>query len=219
MTLALDHVALRCGDLNAGANTFARETGLALGPGGKHPRMGTHNRLLFTGGDTYLELISIDPTAANPEEPRWFGLDDVLPDAAPTLSFWVLRVTDLDAALSIARDHGLDLGAPLALSRGTLNWRLAVRQDGNLPLGGCAPVLIEWPEGVHPTQTMAETGVTVSRLEVRHPDASSILAACTALGGLPDTVYVDNGGPEISVTLRKSSGQDVVIRSQGGIRQ
>ena len=38
--------------------------------------MGTHNRVLGMAGGMYLEVIAIDPDAAAPERPRWFGLDE-----------------------------------------------------------------------------------------------------------------------------------------------
>ena len=48
--------------------------------GGEHPLMGTHNRLLKIEtpqfARAYLEIIAIDPRAADPRRKRWFDLDN-----------------------------------------------------------------------------------------------------------------------------------------------
>ncbi len=55
--------------LRDGAQNIAT-LGIAPGPGGVHPFMGTHNRLLRLGPRLYLELIAIDPDAPAPAQPR-----------------------------------------------------------------------------------------------------------------------------------------------------
>lgn len=74
----LDHLVVAARDLDSGARWLERQLGVPLVPGGAHVLMGTHNRLLrLAGGERlYLELIAIDPAAAPPSRPRWFGLDD-----------------------------------------------------------------------------------------------------------------------------------------------
>ena len=99
---------------------------------------------------------------------------------------------NLDDALNLAQQSGLDLGVPEDLSRGPLEWRLSVPPTGILPLGGAAPILIEWPEGVHPTSTMEDAGVVLRNLTVRHPNASAIAAFVQNLGGsLPKVTFAD----------------------------
>ena len=211
MSLALDHIGLICGDLDAGAQAFHRDTGVELGPGGTHPRMGTHNRLLNTGGGTYLELIAVNPAAPKPDQPRWFGLDAVGPDQGPRLSFWMVRVDDLDAAIRIAGAEGYDAGQPVAMSRGDLSWRLSIRADGALPFDGAAPIMIEWPEGTHPTQNMAAGGLTLRKLHVRHPHADRISACCRALGGVPDHVEFATGDVTLVADMAADTGGRVRI--------
>ena len=77
MTLrsALDHLVVVCRDLAQGAAWLRERTGVEPQPGGKHKLMGSHNALLRLGARTYLELLAIDPAAAQPARPRWFGLD------------------------------------------------------------------------------------------------------------------------------------------------
>jgi catechol 2,3-dioxygenase-like lactoylglutathione lyase family enzyme len=66
MKSTLDHLAIVAPDLDSGCAFVSRVLGVDLQPGGAHPRMGTHNRLLRLGPDTYLEVIAIDPSAQRP---------------------------------------------------------------------------------------------------------------------------------------------------------
>jgi hypothetical protein len=58
--------------------------------------MGTHNRVMGLYGGLYLEVIAIDPSAAAPDRPRWFGLDgDLMRQRlrdGPFLAHWAARV-------------------------------------------------------------------------------------------------------------------------------
>ena len=67
--LVLDHIAVAATDLAAGAQAVEAKLGLPLQPGGQHPHMGTHNRLMTLGPD-YLEVIAIDPEGAAPAQPQ-----------------------------------------------------------------------------------------------------------------------------------------------------
>ena len=193
MTVALDHLGLVAGDLTNGAAEFKAMTGVDLGPGGHHPKMATHNRLLSIGGGSYLELIAPDPESASPARARWFGLDNMKAEDQVSLRFWMIRVDNLDDALNLARQSGLDLGGSEDLSRGTLQWRLSVPRTGILPLDGAEPILIEWPEGVHPTSTMEDAGVVLKNLTVRHPNASAVAAFVKDLGSSLPKVTFANG--------------------------
>ncbi|MGH6623755.1 MAG: VOC family protein, partial [Burkholderiaceae bacterium] len=72
----LDHLIVACSDLATGVSWVAERLGVEPQPGGRHEAMGTHNALLRLGARCYLEVIAIDPEAAAPARPRWFGLDD-----------------------------------------------------------------------------------------------------------------------------------------------
>ncbi len=72
----LDHLAIVAPTLEEGVAYVEKTLGVPMAAGGKHPEMGTHNRLLRLGDDIYLEVIAVDPEAPRPERPRWFGLDD-----------------------------------------------------------------------------------------------------------------------------------------------
>src|SRR3954447_8836016 len=91
----IDHLVVSAPTLAAGAAWARSAIGADPRPGGRHVRMGTHNLLLGLGPDAYLEVIATDPAAPPPGRPRWFGLDDLAPDAAPRLAAWVIRTVDV----------------------------------------------------------------------------------------------------------------------------
>ena len=62
----------------------------------------------------------------------------------------------------------------MSASRGKLSWLITVPNGGALPLDGAFPTLIQWPDGSHPSQQMADLGCRLQRLEVAHPYANLI---------------------------------------------
>lgn len=176
-----DHLVLAVRDLAAGAAWLEDHLGVKLSPGGKHLRMGTHNRLLGLGDGFYLELIAIDPDAPDPGRPRWFGLDSeaLLCDDRPRLIHWVARCDDVRAACQRATH---DPGAILPMERGDFRWRITVPADGHLPGDGILPTLIQWDVPFHPAQRLTESGCRLMKIEAFHPQARSLREALAALG-------------------------------------
>lgn len=162
--LELDHLAVSAADLAVGTARIEDLFGVRLAPGGKHPDMGTHNRLLSLGPGLYLEVIAIDAAAPPPDRPRWFDLDNF--DGPPRLTTWIVRCDRLEAALADAPEG---TGLPMQLQRGDFRWRMAVPELGQLPLGGLAPALIEWQGDAHPADRLPDAGVRLTRLVVSHP--------------------------------------------------
>lgn len=185
MTLTLDHIAISAATLEEGAAWVEMALGVPLAGGGKHPHMGTHNRLLSLG-DLYLEVIAIDPAAPKPGHPRWFDLDRF--QGAPRLTNWICRTDDLDAALAAAPPG---TGTATDLQRGDFRWRFAVPATGRLPFDDCHPALMQWQGDLHPTRTLRDHGIRLSRLEISHPQADALRSALD--GQLSD--------PRISVHL------------------
>jgi Glyoxalase-like domain len=183
MTLLLDHVTLGASSLEAGAAWLQRELGIDMPPGGKHPDMSTHNRLLNVGGERFLELLAVDPEAPPVPHRRWFGLDDPAVTARlaqhPRGIGWVVRTGDI-AAVKAASP--VDLGRTADMSRGGRTWRLTVREDGMMPFDGLVPAFIEWSPGPHPSQGMQFLGPELVALELRHPDADGLRRTLQALG-------------------------------------
>lgn len=165
----LDHLAVSCADLAEGAEAVADALGVRPEPGGQHPAMGTHNRLLSLGPDDYLEIIAINPGAPPPGRPRWFRLDEFR--GPPRLTNWVARVDDLDAALA---DASPGTGRATDLARGDFRWRMAVPDDGRLPFDDAHPALIEWQGGLKPQDRLPDAGCRLQRLEVVHPEADRL---------------------------------------------
>lgn len=184
MTLVLDHLAVTAETLEEGTTWVEERLGVATQPGGQHPVMGTHNRLLGLGPGRYLEIITVDPDAPKPGHARWFGLDSA--EGPPRLMAWVARTEDLDAALDAAPAGA---GQPLPLSRGDLVWRMSVTDTGHLPFDGLWPGLIEWESAVHPADRLPDAGVRLERLTLSHPDAPALSAR---LGNVVD-VAVEPG--------------------------
>ncbi|MBU1361702.1 MAG: VOC family protein [Gammaproteobacteria bacterium] len=196
MTASIDHLVIAAASLEEGESWCRRTLGVTPGPGGSHPLMGTHNRLLSIGGPAcpraYLEIIAIDPDAkpARGESRRWFDLDDTalrtsLAERGPQLVHFVVEVADVRAAVKALAAQGIDRGAVIEATRdtpsGLLRWLITVRDDGQRLYGGALPTLIEWGS-VHPSSGMTDSGVRLRRLEVTHPEAAELDAAYAAIG-------------------------------------
>ena len=169
MKLAFDHLAVAAADLHAGAAHVREALGVDVPPGGRHPLMATHNRLARLGEDEFLEIIVVDPDAT-PGRSRWFALDR-FGDAPPRLATWVVRTDDLDAALARLPPA---CGPAVEVTRGDLAWRLSVPEDGSMAFGGMFPTIIDWPVRPLPATRMAEVGIALESLVVRHPEAARI---------------------------------------------
>jgi hypothetical protein len=173
--LVLDHIAVAAGALATGAAEVEAKLGLTLQPGGQHPHMGTHNRLMSLGDD-YLEVIAIDPEGARPAQARWFDLDRF--QGPPRATTWICRCDDLEAALALAPEGA---GRPWDLARGDLRWRMAVPEDGILPFDGLFPALIQWQGAAHPAPRLRDLGARLVGLRLYSPAAGALRAALAPL--------------------------------------
>jgi hypothetical protein len=175
----IDHIAITAPSLEAGAEYVRRVLGVSPQTGGDHARMGTHNLLLRLGDTMYLEVIAPNPAVAAPSRPRWFALDTLARSAAPALSTWVVRTTDIRGSASAASES---LGNIEAMSRGALDWLITIPADGSLPLGGTAPVLIEWHTDEHPASRLQDQGLLLVKLELFHPEPERISRLLQSIG-------------------------------------
>lgn len=192
----LDHLVLVAPTLAAGCAHVRSILGVDPQPGGEHERMGTHNRLLRLGETLYLEVIAVNPAAAQPDRPRWFDLDICAADAPPRLAAWVARTGNLPAALA-ATDEAL--GKIEAMRRGVFEWLITVPTDGSLPLGGAAPALIEWHTDLHPALDLEDRRLSLDRLEIHHPEPERIERLLHALKivGPVDVVHEPAAAPPV----------------------
>lgn len=223
MNCALDHLVVIAPSLDEGVAWCEHTLGVTPGPGGQHPLMGTHNRLLRIDGPgferTYLEILAIEPGVTPQRQSplrRWFDMDDTqtmqqVRTQGPQLLHWVARTDTLDQALACCTEHGWDRGPALAASRmttqGLLQWRISVRDDGRRLMDGVLPTLIAWGD-VHPTDAMPCSPLALRQMHLHHPQAPALQAWADALGlqGVqwhtgPTRLYAVVHGPRGEVVL------------------
>ncbi|WBU58296.1 VOC family protein [Paracoccus sediminicola] len=156
--LEFDHLVIAAETLEAGEAWLAERLKAAPEPGGKHGFMGTHNRVWRLGAREYIELIAIDPEAAAPDRPRWFGLDSF--SGLPRLVAWVCRTGNLKPPE----------GATVTdAARGDLRWRIAIPDSGVSGSDGLEPLRIAWGDGPHPADAMPDHGLRLIGLDLDHP--------------------------------------------------
>lgn len=222
-TCVVDHLVVAADTLGHGVQWCEATLGVTPGPGGEHPLMGTHNRLLRIATPdyprAYLEIIAIHGEARAPSRRRWFDLDDPALQhqvrARPRLVHFVARTTDARAGVRALRALGLERGPLLAAQRATpgglLRWKITVRRDGQRLFYGGLPTLIEWG-ATHPADSMPDAGLGLRSLHVFHPRAADLRAAHLALG--LQGVTVAEGPPNLAATLSTPKGV-VTIESEG----
>jgi hypothetical protein len=195
--LKLDHLVIAAPTLEDGARFAATKFGVELAPGGQHPSMRTHNRLLNLHGGAYLEVIAIDPFAAPvaahaSPRPRLFALDDPsmqrrLEEHGPQLVHWAARV-DRPKSLARWREQFPQRIAPVVpMSRAGNTWKLTVPDDGAFPSwqgagDGVLPSLIQWDTPRHPGDVLPQTGIALRALTGYHPNAETVAEQLAWLG-------------------------------------
>lgn len=194
----IDHLVITGATLAEAADHGEAVLGLRFTQGGKHPAMGTHNRLLSLGPDAYVEAIAPDPEAKAPAGPRWFGLDEPKP---PRLSHWVLRVPDMEAALAAAPPG---FGRAAEMRRGDYAWSFAAPPEV-LPFDGVFPALIAW-HGVPASQALEDSGARLVSLTLRHPRAGALGWALSMLSA-DDRIIVREGPAELVALIHTEAGE------------
>jgi hypothetical protein len=223
----IDHLVIAAHNLDEGVRWCEATFGIVPGPGGAHPLMGTHNRLVKIASlefpRAYLEIIAIDPKARPTRSGgtcRWFDLDDAalqagLARGGPRLVHFVAEVPDARAAVQALAQQRIDRGRVLEASRdtpaGRLAWQITVRDDGQRLMYGTLPTLIEWGP-VHPTDSMADSGVVLRSLTVAHPRAGDLSAAMEAIG--LSNVPARTGTPNLRAAFDTPRGT-VTLDSEG----
>lgn len=228
MAARIDHLVVAARSLDEGVRWCEATFGVVPGPGGIHPLMGTHNRLLKIGAGAfpraYLEIIAIDPHATPARAAgthRWFDLDDAalqlaLARKGPRLVHFVAEVPDIEDAVDRLRGQRIDRGHVIEASRdtpaGRLSWQITVRDDGQRLFYGALPTLIEWGP-VHPTDSMEDSGIVLRTLELSHPRASDLDAALRTIG--LSGVSLTAGPPNLRAVFDSPRG--AVTLQSGGV--
>lgn len=173
----IDHVLLPVADLDEGARLLLDRYGLESVAGGRHPKVGTANRIVPLGSQ-YLELIAI----VDPDEAAATLLGRRVARAlkdGKTFVAWAVRTQDLDAVRRKLAAAGWALRPIVEGSRNrpdgqVLSWRTQDVDPSPVPIA--IPFVIEWriPDGLHPGRTPARHrgGVTTLRRVVvgaQHP--------------------------------------------------
>ena len=182
----LDHLVIGASTVKEGVSYIKSVLNVDIPPGGKHPQMGTENHVMKLGNNTFLEVIAIDHGAVPPPFPRWFGLDDPFVreelERSPRLLTWVINTDNLSA---VRQKSKLELGNPVKLSRGDLEWSFSTPEDGHLLAGGMVPYVIQWHNRQsHPSERMEDKQCRLVNLEIHHPSPvwlESILSSMEAL--------------------------------------
>jgi hypothetical protein len=234
MHTQIDHLVVVAQNLEQGTQWCEETLGITPGPGGEHTRYATHNRLFKIATPAnpmaYFEIIAIHPDMVRPKKAsptRWFDMDNPALQKAiaqgPRLVHFVVSTADIQSARMAVRMQGIDRGPAIHASRrtnkGTLNWQISVRADGQRLFDGCMPTLIQWgkpdatePLKLHPRNTLPRSGVTLQSLEVTHPSAEKLQAAFDALE--LKRVPVLEGPANLKATLQTPKGV-VVLESLG----
>ena len=163
----IDHLVITAPDLETGCQWVEQQLGVPMQPGGEHPLMGTHNRLLSLGPDCYLEVIACSPTLPAPATPRWFGMDQLNKNSLPMLTTWVARSGNIAQLVTQASENP---GPMTPMFRGDINWQITIPANGSLLLEGTAPALIQWPQGQQPAAKLADQGLRLEQLELCHSE-------------------------------------------------
>lgn len=198
-----DHLVVAASALAAGRAWMEARLGVEAQGGGRHRQMGTHNAL-WGLGDSYLEVIAIDPEGIAPDRPRWFGLDDPAVQerlaGGPALIAWAVAVGDLGALRP-----PVPCDPPAKFSRDDLSWEVRLPQGRELPLGGAWPLTIRWLSGVHPARRLPDRGLSLEQLEVGGSGAAESRAALGEVAG--PVVFTGTGGPtRLSALIRAPGG-------------
>jgi Glyoxalase-like domain len=93
--MRIDHVIYACADLDAAAARVEAELGVAAGGGGRHERIGTHNRIVPLGGG-YLELLAVADRAEAAASDLGRAVQARIAATGDGLIGWAVAVDDVE---------------------------------------------------------------------------------------------------------------------------
>jgi Glyoxalase-like domain len=204
MVTGIDHLVIAVPDLDTAAQELEQGIGLAVTGGGRHPGVGTANRIAFLADASYLELMTVEGRDAAAARPLGAAVMRVLEERGGGLVSYALVDDHLETTVVELQANGSSLGDVEQGSR--------TRHDGELvewwtafppSLGlDSVPFLIrhaytgtEWGpaalaerrELVHPIGSP----VVLARLDVATPDPPDLAARYAHELGLEFWAVVD----------------------------
>lgn len=210
----LDHLVYAVTDLATGIDWFTDATGVHPAYGGSHDGLGTRNALVSMG-DSYLELLAVDPGQPDPPASgqRPFGLDDVLGPggAGPSLIGFAVRPSpgeSIEGLADVMADGGNDPGPIISMSRTApsgerLDWRLT------MPTSLIMPFLIDWGATPMP-HTTQPGGIRLASISAIHPRPDAVTPIYRSLGiDIAVTPSGAHAGSRLSATV---VGPDGVVK-------
>jgi hypothetical protein len=172
--LKFDHMTVIAPTLDEGIEYVRACLGIELINGTIHTDMGTHNRRVKLGVDCYLEVIAVNPDAPSPNGPRWFGLDQAEAvrsnwSNGSRLKAWVARTNDIEKVLLF---HSQLLGSKKWLDD---HFYFSVLPDGDLPMGGGLPCVIDVGDSSPTAAGLADQGVRLREFILEYPKPSELI--------------------------------------------
>jgi hypothetical protein len=203
----IDHFMIAANDLERLSQQFTDMTGVPVAQGGSHPDLGTHNALVATTSEMYLELI-----APNPALEARSDLREAIEQIEVPQLHRIIVLGNLDQFPRIVEAYRrVGVGAvvrPLSRRSATgevLRWHLLMPAGRN-ELGVFAPLFIDWGTATHPSRTLPAAPCTVMGCRAVHPDADKIAALWKEIGfDLPVTQ-----APQACITLTLDTPQGLV---------
>jgi hypothetical protein len=80
-------------------------------------------------------------------------------------------------------------------------------------MGGTMPALIQWADGCDPARALAESGCTLTRLDVLHPDAGHIEQALSDIGLGGNVRFerpAEGSGPSLRAHILTPAGPRII---------
>ncbi len=202
----LDHLVYAVPSLAEAVEHFDRALGVRPSLGGRHEAFGSHNAILPMQGESYVELIALDPENPEPPQAPPFGLAEL---REARLVTWAVRSVDIDASAEKAKAAGYDPGLIVPVSRlapdGTrLEWKLSLRPR---PTGdGLVPFVIDWGSTPHPSNDGGsdDQRCQLQSFQAVHPEPEPVRHDLRALGA------------QLEVGMGTQPGLRAVLEGPGG---
>ncbi len=174
--LKLDHITIIAPTLAEGVSHVRNCLDLDVPFGTRHDYMGTHNHRLQLGNNVYLEIVALDPDGTKPARPRWFGLDNydkVRSDwnEGRRLRGWVANSDDISSVLFA---HRAIFGEKIPLPTANPTFDFSIPADGNLPLDGAAPSIIDHRGDLAFLASIPDLGARLHSFVLEHPNPVDI---------------------------------------------